>query len=224
MADHPQAARLAAEVLDLSAVIRKYVPDGFRDDDGIWHQGPHRLTALTNLAAVAAALTQAPSPDGAHPEVDEPWQYTEEAALRHPGVELARLRVECDAANARADEAEKLLAAGVEWSREGIAAVVSDREELQARIATLEQALTYIAGIKPDFIRFVAANHTRLWNAVNAARAVLVGGHPDEGKETAEQYRIEARRSYLFASLHERLAGTPGVHELAELQALFLNI
>jgi hypothetical protein len=45
--------------LQLADAIRRYVPSGFRDDDGVWHHGPHQNDALFALDSLVAALEQA---------------------------------------------------------------------------------------------------------------------------------------------------------------------
>ncbi len=32
----------------------QYLPDGFRDEDGVWHEGPHRAQSLAALDALLA--------------------------------------------------------------------------------------------------------------------------------------------------------------------------
>ena len=47
-----------AELERLREMVMLRVPDGFRDDDGVWHDGPHRITALADLDALAALLAE----------------------------------------------------------------------------------------------------------------------------------------------------------------------
>jgi hypothetical protein len=38
----------------LRGYIERYVPDGFRDEEGVEHEGPHRAAALSALDALVA--------------------------------------------------------------------------------------------------------------------------------------------------------------------------
>jgi hypothetical protein len=44
---------------DLQAAIEQFVPDGFRDEDGVWHDGPHRTAALAELDDLLAVVRAA---------------------------------------------------------------------------------------------------------------------------------------------------------------------
>jgi hypothetical protein len=39
---------------DLRDSLTRYVPDGFRDEAGVWHDGPHRVAALAALDRLEA--------------------------------------------------------------------------------------------------------------------------------------------------------------------------
>lgn len=47
--------RLTEDAEGLRRFIELYVPAGFRDDDGIWHDRPHRTTALAYFNRIVAA-------------------------------------------------------------------------------------------------------------------------------------------------------------------------
>lgn len=45
--------------MTLREAIEEFVIDGFRDDDGVWHDGPHRRAALAELDGLEAKLAEA---------------------------------------------------------------------------------------------------------------------------------------------------------------------
>lgn len=57
MPDRPGDEQVA-ELERLRELVLLRVPDGFRDDDGVWHDGPHRLAFLADLDAIAALLAE----------------------------------------------------------------------------------------------------------------------------------------------------------------------
>ena len=40
----------------LRAQIEQFVPDGFRDEDGVWHEGPHRRDAFAAVDELEAEI------------------------------------------------------------------------------------------------------------------------------------------------------------------------
>jgi hypothetical protein len=44
---------VSVEGAAIRAALVRWIPDGFRDDDGVWHDGPHRLAALAALDTLA---------------------------------------------------------------------------------------------------------------------------------------------------------------------------
>jgi hypothetical protein len=43
----------------IRAALEQWAPDGFRDDDGVWHDGPHRINTLAALGRLVARLEAA---------------------------------------------------------------------------------------------------------------------------------------------------------------------
>ena len=57
------------ELERLREMVMLRVPDGFRDDYGVWHPGPHRITALGDLDALASRVETLTKEYGRHAEV-----------------------------------------------------------------------------------------------------------------------------------------------------------
>ena len=45
----PDIGTTAEDIAQLHDLISLYVPSGFADEDGVWHDEPHRKTALATL-------------------------------------------------------------------------------------------------------------------------------------------------------------------------------
>ncbi len=65
--------------------LRQFIPDGFRDEDGVWHDGPHRIAfdqAVERLEKYEEALrmirSHAAAGFGGEVLVDPPGQYLDE--------------------------------------------------------------------------------------------------------------------------------------------------
>jgi len=59
--------------------LNERVPDGFRDDDGVWHDGPLLIDALADLDSLRSTVTV--------PEIDLPAAATPEDATPPEGTE-----------------------------------------------------------------------------------------------------------------------------------------
>lgn len=51
-----EAVSLNDPAMTLRESIEEHVPDGFRDEDGVWHDGPHQRDALAQLDAIEARI------------------------------------------------------------------------------------------------------------------------------------------------------------------------
>jgi len=75
----------------LVGYIEQYVPDGFRDDDGVWHGGPHQrdaFAALNTIRTTCAELGEALAATQTHTHFSE--MSDGEVRIRQVATALAK--------------------------------------------------------------------------------------------------------------------------------------
>ncbi len=64
----------------IEEALTRWVPDGFRDEDGVWHDGPHRAAALEALAVLRGRLADEEAVAAGRGKREIHWRERAEAA------------------------------------------------------------------------------------------------------------------------------------------------